>query len=276
MRWKRIQSIPSSISSLTYDLDNEQELENMYDYLIKLVVIGPSGTGKTSMLHRFVKNEFKALSSHTIGVEFSSKVVKLGIGARRKRIKLQLWDTAGQERFRAVSRSYYRAAAGALLVYDITKYSISHESFTSLPSWLEDARALASPDVVIVLIGNKCDRNKERDVTVSEAMCYANREAGISLLEVSALTPHLIDDAFLLVARQILSKIELGQIDPNLPQFGIQYGSDGVCDRSGFGSFKGTFMRRRGPGRWLDWLYDVTGCEDSTSVEPEWRRGCLC
>ncbi|KAG5518793.1 hypothetical protein PMAC_002764 [Pneumocystis sp. 'macacae'] len=272
MRWKRIQSIPSSISSLTYDLDNEQELENIYDYLVKLVIIGPSGTGKTSMLHRFVKNEFRTLSSHTIGVEFSSKVVKLGIGARRKRIKLQLWDTAGQERFRAVSRSYYRAAAGALLVYDIT----NHESFTSLPSWLEDARALASPDVVIVLIGNKCDRNKERDVTVSEAMCYANRE-GISLLEVSALTPHLIDDAFLLVTRQILTKIELGQIDPNLPQFGIQYGNDGIYDRSGFGSFRGAFMRRHGPGRWLDWLYGVTGCEDNVSVESDWRRGgCQC
>jgi len=62
------------------------------------------------------------LSSHTIGVEFANKIVKLGTGARRKRMKLQLWDTAGQERFRSVTRSYYRGAAGALLVYDITKY----------------------------------------------------------------------------------------------------------------------------------------------------------
>ncbi|KAG4305416.1 hypothetical protein PORY_000972 [Pneumocystis oryctolagi] len=272
MLWKQIQSIPSSISSLTYDFDNEQELDNMYDYLIKLVIIGPSGTGKTSMLHRFVKNEFRSLSSHTIGVEFSSKVVKLGVGAHKKRIKLQLWDTAGQERFRSVSRSYYRAAAGALLVYDIT----NHDSFTSLPSWLEDARALASPDLVVVLIGNKCDCGKERDVTVNEAMCYANRE-GLSLLEVSALTSHLIDDAFLLVARQILSKIELGQIDPNLPQFGVQYGSVGICDRSTFNSIRDVFMRRRGPARWLDWFHDASGREDNVSVESEWRKSrCLC
>ncbi|KAG5439057.1 hypothetical protein PCK2_000896, partial [Pneumocystis canis] len=260
MRWKRIQSIPSSISSSIYDFDNEQELENMYDYLIKLIIIGPSGTGKTSMLHRFVRNEFKSLCPHTIGVEFSSKVIKLGVGSLRQRIKLQLWDTAGQERFRAVSRSYYRAAAGALLVYDIT----NHDSFTSLPSWLEDARALASPEVVIVLIGNKCDRHRERDVTVSEAMRYANRE-GVSLLEVSALTPHLIDDAFLLVARQILSKIELGQIDPNLSQFGIQYGNDGLSDRSTLGSLKGAFMRRRERTRWFDGLYNIIGREDNMS-----------
>lgn len=270
MRWKRIQSISSSISS-TCDYENEQELENMYDYLIKLVIIGPSGSGKTCMLHRFVKDEFRTLSSHTIGVEFSSKVVKLGVGARKKRIKLQLWDTAGQERFRSVSRSYYRAAAGALLVYDITNY----DSFTSLSSWLKDARALASPDVVIVLIGNKCDRNREREVTVNEAMGYANRE-GISMLEVSALTPHLIDDAFLLIARQILTKIELGQIDPNLPQFGIQYGDDGIRDRLVRGNLKNTFVRRKDSIRWSEWLQSITGKEDNVSDSDRKWKNCLC
>ena len=95
----------------------------------------------------------RVLSSQTIGVEFASKIIKVGTGARRKRIKLQLWDTAGTERFRSVSRSYYRGAAGAILVYDLT----SHDSFAALPTFLNDARALASPNLTVLLAGNKSD-----------------------------------------------------------------------------------------------------------------------
>ncbi|KAH8160150.1 hypothetical protein CIB48_g8093 [Xylaria polymorpha] len=131
----------------------DQELGSMYDYLAKIILLGPSGTGKSCLLHRFVKNEWRVLSSQTIGVEFASKIIKVGTGARRKRIKLQLWDTAGTERFRSVSRSYYRGAAGAILVYDIT----SHNSFRGLQPFLNDARALASPNLTLLLAGNKLD-----------------------------------------------------------------------------------------------------------------------
>src|SRR5204863_7158407 len=95
----------------------------------------------------------RVLSSQTIGVEFSSKIVKIGTGSRWKRIKLQLWDTAGTERFRSVSRSYYRGAAGAILVYDVASLA----SFTALPTVLIDARALASPNLTVLLAGNKTD-----------------------------------------------------------------------------------------------------------------------
>ena len=97
----------------------------------------------------------------TIGVEFGSKIVPVG----GKTVKLQIWDTAGQERFRSVTRSYYRGAAGALLVYDIT----SRESFNSLKNWLTDARNLASPAIVILLVGNKKDLEEEREVDFLEA-----------------------------------------------------------------------------------------------------------
>ena len=80
----------------------------------------------------------------------------------------QIWDTAGQERFRSVTRSYYRGAAGALLVYDIT----SRETFNSLANWLTDARTLASPSIVILLVGNKKDLEDEREVTFLEASRY--------------------------------------------------------------------------------------------------------
>ncbi|MFH4982630.1 hypothetical protein AB6A40_009339 [Gnathostoma spinigerum] len=91
--------------------------EEMYNYLLKFVIIGNAGTGKTCIMYRFIEDKFKINSSHTIGIEFGSRIVLIG----DSRVKLQIWDTAGQERFRSVIRSYYRGATGALLVYDITK-----------------------------------------------------------------------------------------------------------------------------------------------------------
>uniref|UniRef100_A0A8C5XW70 RAB4B, member RAS onco family n=1 Tax=Microcebus murinus TaxID=30608 RepID=A0A8C5XW70_MICMU len=91
-----------------------------YDFLFKFLVIGSAGTGKSCLLHQFIENKFKQDSNHTIGVEFGSRVVNVG----GKTVKLQIWDTAGQERFRSVTRSYYRGAAGALLVYDITRADV--------------------------------------------------------------------------------------------------------------------------------------------------------
>ncbi|PPQ99604.1 hypothetical protein CVT24_005180 [Panaeolus cyanescens] len=141
------------------------ELIETYDFLMKYIIIGEAGTGKSCLLHQFTHNSFKDHSQHTIGVEFSSRTVKLG----EKRIKLQLWDTAGQERFRSVTRSYYRGAAGAILVYDIT----NRNSFANLSRWLSDARALASSNLVVVLVGNKSDREEDREVEWSEASRWA-------------------------------------------------------------------------------------------------------
>uniref|UniRef100_A0A8C3C2Y1 Ras-related protein Rab-4B n=1 Tax=Cairina moschata TaxID=8855 RepID=A0A8C3C2Y1_CAIMO len=95
-------------------------MSETYDFLFKFLVIGSAGTGKSCLLHQFIENKFKQDSNHTIGVEFGSKVVNVG----GKTVKLQIWDTAGQERFRSVTRSYYRGAAGALLVYDITRADV--------------------------------------------------------------------------------------------------------------------------------------------------------
>lgn len=114
-------------------------------------------------------------SSHTIGVEFGSRIVNVG----GKSVKLQIWDTAGQERFRSVTRSYYRGAAGALLVYDTT----SRDSFNALTNWLNDARTLASPNIVILLVGNKKDLEEARDITFLEASTFAQENGKTSLLK---------------------------------------------------------------------------------------------
>ncbi|GAA52714.1 Ras-related protein Rab-14 [Clonorchis sinensis] len=114
---------------------------------------------------------------HTIGVEFATKIIELD----DQKIKLQIWDTAGQERFRAVTRSYYRGAAGALLVYDITRKS----TFNRIHTWLSDARRLTCHNTVVFLIGNKADLEEQRDVSYEEAKQLAD-ENDLMFLECSA------------------------------------------------------------------------------------------
>ena len=165
--------------------------------------------------YKTVKQE----SSHTIGVEFGSKVTNCG----GKSVKLQIWDTAGQERFRSVTRSYYRGAAGALLVYDIS----SRETYNALTNWLTDARTLASQDIVIVLVGNKKDLEPDREVTFLEASKFA-QDHDLMFLETSARTGENVEEVFLKCARTILSKIESGQLDPDKMGSGIQYGDSSL------------------------------------------------
>jgi len=193
-----------------------------YDYLFKFIIIGDAACGKSCLLYRFIDDKFKKESTHTIGVEFGSKIVEVG----GYHIKLQIWDTAGQERFRSVTRSYYRGAAGTVLVYDIT----SRESYNHVSSWLNDARALANPDIAIVLVGNKIDLTSEREVTFLEASRFA-QENELMFLETSALTGEGVTEVFLKCARTILTKIETGQLDPESMNSGVQTGSRKVAKK---------------------------------------------
>lgn len=183
-----------------------------YDYLFKFIIIGDAGAGKSCLLHQFIENKFRKGSSHTIGVEFGSKIISVG----GKRIKLQIWDTAGQERYRSVTRSYYRGAAGALIVYDIT----NRDTYSHLINWLADARTLARADISITAVGNKVDLKDKRQVTFLEASRFA-QENDVLFLETSALTGEGVEDVFIKIARMILNKIEDGLIDPRSMVSGI-------------------------------------------------------
>eukprot|EP00940_MAST-03C_sp_MAST-3C-sp2_P002052 g2052.t1 len=153
------------------------QIGEKYDYTFKFIIIGDTGTGKSCILHQFVEGKgtspvpwrdddddddivaatYRLRSGpakHTIGVEFGSRVITLG----GKTIKLQIWDTAGQERFRSVTRSYYRGAAGALIVYDMT----DRDSFSHLPKWCDDARSLGNRNITVMLVGNKSDLKEKR------------------------------------------------------------------------------------------------------------------
>lgn len=105
------------------------------------------GVGKSCLLLQFTDKRFQPVHDLTIGVEFGARMITID----GKQIKLQIWDTAGQEAFRSITRSYYRGAAGALLVYDITR----RDTFNHLTTWLEDARQHSNSNMVIMLIGNK-------------------------------------------------------------------------------------------------------------------------
>ena len=125
--------------------------------LFKIVLVGDSGVGKTNLLTRFSKNEFSLESKTTIGVEFATKTITTETGHV---IKAQIWDTAGQDRYRAIASSYYKGAAGALVVYDITK----PQSFENVDKWLKEVREHGAENMVLMLIGNKSDLEKDRQV----------------------------------------------------------------------------------------------------------------
>ncbi|KAI5089204.1 ras-related protein Rab-14, partial [Silurus meridionalis] len=202
-----------------------------YSYIFKYIIIGDMGVGKSCLLHQFTEKKFMADCPHTIGVEFGTRIIEVS----GQKIKLQIWDTAGQERFRAVTRSYYRGAAGALMVYDITRRS----TYNHLSSWLTDARNLTNPNTVIILIGNKADLEAQRDVTYEEAKQFAEENgeeerlllysfvvscsAGLLFLEASAKTGENVEDAFLEAAKKIYQNIQDGSLDLNAAESGVQH-----------------------------------------------------
>ncbi|KAF8440087.1 GTPase [Boletus edulis BED1] len=158
-----------------------------YDYLFKVVLIGDSGVGKSNLLSRFTRNEFKLDSKSTIGVEFATRSINID----GKVIKAQILDTAGQERYRAITSAYYRGAVGALLVNDISK----HATFANVSRWLKELRDHADLNNVIMLVGNKSDLKHLRAVPTEEAKNFAS-DNELSFIETSALDASNVESTF--------------------------------------------------------------------------------
>jgi len=186
-----------------------------YAYLFKYIIIGDTGVGKSCLLLQFTDKRFQPVHDLTIGVEFGARMITID----GKQIKLQIWDTAGQESFRSITRSYYRGAAGALLVYDITR----RDTFEHLTSWLEDARQHSSSNMVIMLIGNKSDLESSRAVTYEEGEQFA-KEHGLIFTETSAKTAAGVEDSFINTAKHINEMIKKGVFDVNNEANGIKIG----------------------------------------------------
>lgn len=148
-----------------------------YDYIFKMLLVGDSATGKSSLLLRFVDNSFESSFISTIGVDFKIYNMKLSDGSRAK---LQIWDTAGQERFRTITSSYYRGCNCVMVVYDVT----DRKSFANVERWMNEVDRNARSDAVRALVGNKTDLD-DRQVTYIEGQEKA-REMGVRFYETSA------------------------------------------------------------------------------------------
>ncbi|EOY05072.1 hypothetical protein QUC31_016957 [Theobroma cacao] len=172
--------------------------EAVEEYLFKIVIIGDSAVGKSNLLTRYARNEFNAHSKATIGVEFQTQSVEID----GKDVKAQIWDTAGQERFRAVTSAYYRGAFGALLVYDISRRA----TFDNVARWLDELNSHSDTTVARMLVGNKCDLENIREVTLEEGKSLAEAE-GLFFIETSALDSTNVRTAFEIVIREIYNNV---------------------------------------------------------------------
>ncbi|KAH9703161.1 ras-related protein RABE1a [Citrus sinensis] len=170
-----------------------------YDYLIKLLLIGDSGVGKSCLLLRFSDGSFTTSFITTIGIDFKIRTIELD----GKRIKLQIWDTAGQERFRTITTAYYRGAMGILLVYDVTDES----SFNNIRNWIRNIEQHASDNVNKILVGNKADMDEsKRAVPTSKGQALAD-EYGIKFFETSAKTNLNVEEVFFSIAKDIKQRL---------------------------------------------------------------------
>ena len=140
---------------------NNAILSEEYDMMFKILLLGDSGVGKSSLLLRYTKNEFMPDMRATIWVEFGLKFLKID----NLQLKIQIWDTAGMERYRSLTSAYYKGAKGVIVVYDICR----KKSFESIDRWIDDFKSKANEDAVILLIGNKSDLNEQREVETEEA-----------------------------------------------------------------------------------------------------------
>ncbi|KEY69668.1 hypothetical protein S7711_03152 [Stachybotrys chartarum IBT 7711] len=222
-----------------------------WDYIAKLVCIGDSGCGKSSLTIRLCEGRFSPHHDVTIGVEFGSRIVPVGPphtkppaltkspssadvseglpdpprdtrSTPQKHMKLSLWDTAGQETYKSVTRSYFRGASGALLVFDLSR----KQTFQHVTDWLHDLRQIAEPDIVVILVGNKADltqlEDNKREVTREEAEEWAKKNGVMEYVETSAKSGENVENAFMRIAERIYQNIQAGKYDLNDRRSGVK------------------------------------------------------
>lgn len=166
--------------------------DDVTDAILKIIILGSSEVGKTSILHRYFSHDFKESNLSTVGIDFKSKFFKFDT----LKVKVNYIDTAGQEKFRAISENYLKGADGAILTYDIT----NKESFELLQGWINDIAQYNKGDIGKILLGNKTDLEDERTVTKEDAIQLA-KEIGCENFEGSAKTGDNINEALDYIAQ---------------------------------------------------------------------------
>lgn len=161
---------------------------------VKVVLLGDTGVGKSSLVLRFITNEFKPYYESTIGASFMSKLIMVDGSP----MKFQIWDTAGQEKYHSLAPMYYKGAAAAIVVYDITNES----TFKTLQDWVAELKSKGPENIVIAVAGNKSDLADQRQVDTPSAEAYA-ASIGASFLETSAKTKANVDEIFLNISKSL-------------------------------------------------------------------------
>jgi len=165
------------------------------DETIKILMLGESGVGKSSILTRFVDDKFSTNFLTTLGVEYKHKTIMIN----DKKVMTQVWDTAGQEKFRTITPVYYRKVDGVVMVYDIT----DRNSFESINYWMKNLKDNADSNIKVILVGNKFDLADKRAVTKEEGDNLAE-SYGLKFMEASAKNRHNVNDLFASLSVDIL------------------------------------------------------------------------
>ena len=170
--------------------------ETDFDELLKLVIIGDSGVGKTNFLYRFVEGEFCPVYNITIGFDFKSKICYLP--QSQKMIKFQIWDTAGTEKYMSINKALFQRVQGIILMYDISNVN----SFNHLEKWMELIREFAN-DTPLILIGNKIDLVNDRTISKEKGEQFAH-DNNITFFESSGKSGINIEESFIYLGEEII------------------------------------------------------------------------
>ena len=192
-------------------------ISGAYDHMFRYIIVGDMAVGKSCLLLQFTDHKFRHQHELTIGVEFGGKNIEV----KNKTIKIQIWDTAGQEAFQAITRTYYKGAIGALLVYDITR----KETFEHIRKWYDEVKLNGSKEICCILIGNKKDLEEQRQVKYEEGKRLAE-ENNLLFLETSAKTAENVQECFTISAERILDQISKSGVDPTAPSKNVRISID--------------------------------------------------
>lgn len=192
--YSRVNTLPTE----SYAQRQRPRVQNHeYDYLFKILLVGDTGVGKSSLITRFVDDLYSDMFISTIGVDFKIRTADID----GSRVKMQIWDTAGQERFRTITSSYYRGSHGIIIVYDVCRL----DTFQSISKWVKEIEKYSNGNCIKVVCGNKTDFKSETKVDrdMAESWC---RTVGLSHFETSARTNYCVSDMFFTIAQMIKTK----------------------------------------------------------------------
>ena len=180
--------------------------EDHYDKIYKILIMGDTNVGKTSLLLRYTENDFSSEGIATLGVDVKNKFLSY----EQKKIRLDIWDTAGQERFKGLAKSYIKGGHGFVFVFSLT----DKNSFYNLKTWINDVKSISSNTYKMIVIGNKNDCKNVREITEKNLNDFKEKY-DVKVFEASAKTGEGVEEAFNALVQLLYECQEIGDTDEN-------------------------------------------------------------